>query len=206
MFRRALVRLPVHPERLVVEHLEPIHPDIARARSRIAGKHHGQRDVAPSVAGPALDDRERGERRVIGFHHFLTRRRADVLGPGLRDVEERAELLELVEEGAGHLEIEELRDAHAEVVDAFDAQCGRHPLGRAERIDQDRNAEPTDVLEEQGDVLITGRLRDAVRDLGDLQVSRHRDAHAPELSVLLQIGDELTEIGEGHRSSAYSWK
>jgi hypothetical protein len=58
----ALVRLPVHAEGSIVEHLQTVHADVAGAGEGIAREHGGQRDVASAVAGPALQDRQAGQR------------------------------------------------------------------------------------------------------------------------------------------------
>ena len=60
----ALVGLPVHAERHVVEDLQPVHADVARPGARVAREHRGQRDVAAPVAGPAAEDRQARERRI----------------------------------------------------------------------------------------------------------------------------------------------
>ena len=121
-----------------------------------------------------------------------------MLGTGLGQVEEIAHLAKLVEEGAGHLEVEELRHAPREIVEALDPEGGRHAPGGAEGVDQDGHAEAADALEEEGDIAIGRPLRDAIGDLGDLQIARHGGGDPHDLPVLVQVGDELAKIGEGH--------
>ena len=198
MLGGALVNLPVHAERLVVEHLETVHADIARPRDGIAREHHGKRDVAPGVSRPAADDGHRGERRPVRLDHFLAGGGAHALGAGLGDVEQVAELSELVEERARHPEVEELRHPCGQLVEPLDAKRRRHALGRAEGVDEHRRREPLHVLEEQRQVLLGGSLRDAVGDLGDLEVARDRCRHAAKLTALVEVRDELPEVGEGH--------
>jgi len=90
-------------------------------RAPVAGsrEHHGQRDVAAAVARPAFQDRQAGEGRVVGHDHLLARSGAHPLGPGLGQVEEVAELAQLLEHRAGHAQLEELGHPRAEVVQAL---------------------------------------------------------------------------------------
>jgi hypothetical protein len=135
---------------------------------------------------------------MIGLDDLLARGRPHALGPGLGEVEEIAELPQLVERGAGHPQIEQLGDPAGDVVETIDAERGGHALARAERVDEDGRVEALHVLEEQGHVASAPALRHAVGDLGDLQVTRDRRAHPLEPALLLEVGDELAEIGEGH--------
>jgi hypothetical protein len=136
---------------------------------------------------------------LLGLHHFLARRGPHALGAGLGQVEEIAELAQLVERGAGHAQVEQLGDPGRDVVEAIDAERGGHALARAERIDEQRHVEALHVLEEQGHVASARALGDTVGDLGDLQIARDRRAHPLEPALLLEVGDELAEIGEGQR-------
>src|SRR5262249_58565678 len=107
VLRAALVRLPVHAEGAIVEHLKTIHPDVARAGDGIAREHRRERDVPPSVAGPAREDRQPRERRLRRLDDFLARRAAHPPRRGLGDAEQGAELAHLVEERARYLEVEQ---------------------------------------------------------------------------------------------------
>ncbi len=195
----ALVRLPVHAERAIVEHLQPIHPDVARAGDGIAREHAGQRDVAAAVAGPAFQDRQCRQRRIRRLHDLLAGRGAHTAGRGLRNLEQRAQFLQLVEKGAGHLQIEQLRDARAEVVEPLDAQRRRHAVRAAEGVDEHRHLEALHVLEEERDVGLAPGLRHAVDDLGDLEVARDGRSHAAQVAATLEVRDELAQVAEGHR-------
>jgi hypothetical protein len=121
-----------------------------------------------------------------------------VLGAGLGHVEEVAELLELVDDRARHLHVEELGDAHRQVVQVLDAERCRHPLGRAEGVDEHRGVEALHALEQQGLVSLRRAFRDAIGDLGDLQVAGDAGAHALEVTGLLEVSDELAKVVEGH--------
>ena len=185
MLGRALVDLPVHAERLVVEDLKTIHADVALARDRITREDHGQCDVAPRVSRPAADDRQRRQRGPVRFDDLLTGRRAHALGPRLDEVEHVGDPLQLVEERARDAHVEQFRHTRRQLVQSFDAERRRHALRGAERIDEDRGGEALHVLEEERHVLAGGALRDAIGDLGDLEIARDRRGHStswPRLS------------------------
>jgi len=175
---------------------DPVLASETCALDLVGAKH--EREVAPGVPRPAADDGHRGERRPVRLDHFLAGGGAHALGAGLGDVEQVAELAELVEERAGHPEIEELRHPCGQLVEPLDAKRRRHALGRAEGVDEHRRRKPLHVFEEQGHVLLGGPLRDAIGDLGDLEVARDRCRHAAKLTALVEVCDELPEIGEGH--------
>ena len=195
---RALVDLPVHAERAIVVDLEPVHAHVARAAHRILREDHRKRDEAPRVPRPAAQHRQRREARPVGLDDLLARRRAHALGAGLGDVEEIAELLELLDDRARHPHVEELRDARRQVVQVLDAERRRHALRRAEGVDEHGRVEPLDVLEQERLVQLRRALRDAVGDLGDLEVAGDAGAHPLELSRLVEVCDELAEVVEGH--------
>ncbi len=191
----------MHAEGPLVADLQAVHADVARARDWIAREHEGQRDVPSCVPRPAAQDGQRCQARLIRLHDFLAGGAAHALGPGLGDVEEVAQLSQLVEEGPGHAQIEQLGHARREIGQVLDAQRRGHPLGRAEGIDEHGHVEPLDLLEEEGLIALAPPLGDAVRDLRDLQIARDAGPHAPELSVLLEMGDELAEVVEGHAAT-----
>ena len=161
----------MHAERLVVEHLKPVHPDVALTTDRIAREHAGEGDEAPGVARPATEDREAGQRRMLCLDDLLARRRCDVTRRRLDDVEQRAELSPALGERAGQREVEQLGDALAQIVEPVHAERPRHPLGRAEGVDDHRHLGAVDALEEERDVGITRCLRHTVGDLGDLEIT-----------------------------------
>ncbi len=182
-------------------HLQAVHADVARARDRIAREHEGQRDVPSRVPRPAAQNGQRGQAGLIHLDDFLAGSGAHALGSGLGDVEEVAQLSQLVEEGPGHAQIEQLGHARREIAQVLDAQRRGHPLGRAEGIDEHGHVEALDLLKEEGLIALAAPLGDAVRDLRDLQIARDARPHPPELSVLLEVGDELAEIVEGHAAT-----
>jgi hypothetical protein len=55
------------------------------------------------------------------------------------------------------------------------------------------------MFEEERLIPVGRALRDAVRDLGYLEITRDGGADAPEPPVLLEVADEGAEIFEGHR-------
>ena len=89
----------------------------------------------------------------------------------LCDVEERSELLHTLHEGARHAEIQEARDTIAELIEPLHLQGPCHAVGGAERVDEHGHVVALDAFEEQRDITIGGALRDAVHDLGDLEIT-----------------------------------
>src|SRR5207253_529929 len=92
----ALVGLPVHAEGPIVEDLEPVHPDVARAGARVPGEHARQRDVAAAVLGPAA------EHRHVGALNALEEERHVPLARPLRDAIGDLRDLEVARDGDGH--------------------------------------------------------------------------------------------------------
>ena len=74
-------------------------------------------------------------------------------------------------EGAGHAEIQEARDTIAELVEPLHLQGPCHAVGGAERVDEHGHVVALDAFEEDCDITIGGALRDAVHDLGDLEIA-----------------------------------
>src|SRR4030095_3244054 len=60
----ALADLPVHAGRLRVVDVHAVDAEVARVRLRVLGEHETERDEAPAVAGPQLEDRQRPEGRT----------------------------------------------------------------------------------------------------------------------------------------------
>ena len=117
---RVLVDVPVHAGGLLVEHLQPVHAHVARARPRMPGEHQRQGDVAAAVQRPALEDRQRLQVDLVaGEHHFLAGAALDHSGLQGGQVLEPPEGLELVPGAVGHLEGGELR--HPGASSSYDA-------------------------------------------------------------------------------------
>ena len=106
--------------------------------------------------------------------------------------------LQVFDDRCRHPHVEELGDTRRQLLQVLDPERGRHPLGRAEGVDEHRRVEALHALEQQGLVSLRRALRDAVGDLGDLQVAGDAGAHALEVPDLLQVSDELAEVLEGH--------
>ena len=168
---RALVDLPVHAERALIEDLEPVHAHVARARHGVRREHHRQRDEAPRVPRPAAQHGQRGEAgRSVSTTSWQGAERTR-LGPALATSKRSPSFLSLSTMRARHPQVEELRDARGELVEVLDAERRRHALGRAEGVDEHRHVEALDFSNRRAWLLLGRALRDAVRDLGDLEVA-----------------------------------
>jgi hypothetical protein len=182
--RADLVPLPVHGERVAIEHLDPVQADIADAAHWVGGDHHRQGDVPAAVPRPSGE-----EWNVVEVHfgvalHQLLARRATALHPGreLADFGQLREHGELSEESLGHLEVQHLGDPPADIVQALGAECQTHPAHRAEEVDGDGLGTPAailqqDMIEEEGGPS-PWALHDPVGDLRQLQSRAHRMGHA----------------------------
>ena len=190
------------------EHLDPVHPDVADAARRVGGDHHRKGDVAPAVAGPGGEEGDLVEiDRVAAKHHLVAGRPpAADLGWELAHLRQLGEHRQLPEESLGHLEIEQLRDPAPDGVELVHAERETHPPERAVEVDGDRVRAPPPVLQEhvleQERGAAAGALHAPVGDLGDLQPRAHRVGDPRQLAELVDGGEEFTEVGEGHGSSA----
>ena len=80
MLRAGLVPVPVHPRRGIVDHLHPVHSDVADAGNGTDRVHERKGDEAAAVLRPALEHGKRAQFRGV-LHHILAGRVALVL-PG----------------------------------------------------------------------------------------------------------------------------
>ena len=164
----ALVQVPVHTERLIVEDLEPIHADVALAGVRIVREHQRQGDVAAAIVGPALQDRQLRELEVLTTVHLLARRGGDQPRSGRGNAAELVQRLELAAEALGwpgERQGQQVLDLRAQVFPAVNAQGPRRPPIGAEGIHHDRHGATLHVAEQQGRAV---QLAHPVGDLGDL--------------------------------------
>ena len=79
-----------------------------------------------------------------------------------------------------------------------DAERGGYAVLRAERVHEHRHVEAVDALEQQRHVAVGRAFRDAIGDLGDFEIARDGRRDPPQPSVLLEVVDELAEVGEAH--------
>ena len=196
--RAHLVRLPVHPRRLPVVDLHPVGAHVASAGLRVARNDERQRDEAPGVHGPALQDWKRVEIGLAaGEHDLLARGIADQLGlraGDLRQVDERSRLVHQPLRRPLR-ERQELAHAVAKLVEMLHAQRPRDAPNRAVRVDEHGHVEALHVLEEEGRA---APLDHPVVDLGDLEVAADGRLDARQLAALLQECDELAYVLEFH--------
>ena len=138
VFGGHLLPLPVHACRLAVVDLHPVHADVALARCGIARMHAGQRDEAPAVVRPALENREVVEIEAFAPHDFFARGifGADGLGKRACQRPQLRQHLQLVEQALGSLHVHQPADALGDLVQPLDAQRQRHAPLTAELVDQ----------------------------------------------------------------------
>ncbi len=73
MLGALLMCLPMHAGCALVENLDAVAAAIALAGIGVAGENHGQRDEAPGVFRPALQDGVIEKRKIVAADHFLAR-------------------------------------------------------------------------------------------------------------------------------------
>src|SRR5215469_6312948 len=78
-----LLALPVHAGSAFVIDVQAIGSDVALTGLGIPGNYRRQRDEAPAVLGPALQDREIEQREFALLNHFLAGARGDFFGEEL---------------------------------------------------------------------------------------------------------------------------
>ena len=60
-----LVLVPVHPCRLMVENLQPVHADISDFGNGVHCADHGKRNEPAPIGGPALEDGNAGQVNLL---------------------------------------------------------------------------------------------------------------------------------------------
>jgi len=135
MFRGNFLALPVHAGGVFVIDLHAIHADIALSGARIASDHAGQRDKAPRIFRPALQDGEVEQRKVIALDDLF----AWPGGYGAREESsgfcQQRQHLQLVEKSLRRLHVHEHAHARADFVVGIHADRHLHACFGAELID-----------------------------------------------------------------------
>ncbi len=165
MLRPHLVRMPMHPRRLPIVHLHPIHADVTQTGLGMLRDDKGQRDESPAILRPALENRQRVERRRV-FDHFLAGRvlhRPRRPRGHLRQFRQGPQLLD---QRFRHLSMHERGDPRPDFVEVVHAQGERGSRGRAEEIDDQRILRALGVREPHRR---PPGAHQPIRDLGDLE-------------------------------------
>ena len=195
VLRSVLVDMPVHPCRAAVVLLQAIHTDVALARLGILRKDERQRHKGAAVIRPALQNGDLVEIWVLRLDDFLTWCIFHVLWEIDRLARHRDERHEvhLVLQGDVR-NLEDLRQLICHVVELLHAEGECHALVAAERIHEDGHLRALYILKEQGNVLRALALRDAIRDLRDLELRVNLRRDAAEQSTLLKCRDVFAQI------------
>jgi len=134
-----LVDLPVHERRAAVDHLHPVHADVACAAARVARDHRGQREKRRRIAGPAPLHRQEREVDVVALQDDVVHRpAANGLRPRIRDRLQLLQAAHLVHQSRRRLHLEHVAQLARDVVELLAAESEAHaPLGlRDQRLDQ----------------------------------------------------------------------
>ena len=175
VFRTLLLALPMHARAARVIHLQPIGSGITLARFRIFGDDRRQRDEAPAIERPTLQDGKIEQREVVALDHFLTRAGGNLLGEKLAHFGQHGQHLDFVEDALRRLDVHEVLDPVGDLVKRVHIKRHPHATLGAELVDQDLRARMAfDVFEKQRRAAWPVRaarspLGDAVGDFGDLQ-------------------------------------
>ena len=194
-----LMNVPMHARGLAVVLLQAVHAHVALARTRVIREGQGQCHEGAAIVRPALEDGDFVEIRMLCLHDLLAGRILHVLREVYRVLELRDE------RNHAHLvlhreirQLQELAQFVGHIVKFLHAECHSHALVAAECIHKHGHLRALDVLEEQGHVLAALQLRDAIRDLRDLELRIYFRLDAPEQAALLQRRYELAQIFIGH--------
>ena len=203
---RNLLPLPMHPGRLPVVDLHPVHAHIAFTVARVARHHARQRDKPPAIVRPALQNRKLIQVKTIAQNHFLARGvfPAHRLRKCARQCAQLRQHFELVKKSLRRFQIQQASDPLCNLIQPFHAQRQRHPPLTAELIDEDfMTWMPLDVLKQQRrpacGILARAKLRYPVGNLGNLQLRRDFSADALEFASLFQCFDPLAQVVVSHR-------
>ena len=197
-----LVQLPVHERRAAVDHLHPVHADVAAAGLRILRDHGREGDERRGVARPAALDRQAAEIDVVALvEHLLARRFRDDLRPCVRDRLQLEQTSDLLAQTLRRLEVEDVADLRGGVVEPLDPERQAHAPLRAELVDEERVLRALRVLEQERR---PARLHDPVDNLRDLEVGIGLGGDAPQLALALEEGDPGAEVTGRRRHGAFS--
>ena len=116
----------------------------------------------------------------------------------LHDVEERAELAQLSTNEPGILRSRSFATRSPSSSSRSTPSAAAMRSGEPKALMSTGVVKPSTFSKSSARFVVGGPLRHAVGDLGDLEVARDGRGHAAELAALLEVRDELAEIGEGH--------
>ena len=189
-----LVHLPVHVGGACIDHLHPVHAEVADARLRVLRDDRGKRDEGGRILRPAALDRKPAEVHIVALEHdLLARSLRDGLRHGVGDRLQLQEASHLLHETLRRLHVEHLAQLRRRVVELLDAQGEAHAPFGSELVDEERMRRSLRMLEEERR---SSGLDDAVGDLRDLEIRIDLGRDASELALALEERDPLPEIGE----------
>ncbi len=216
MLRPAAMLEPAHDKLVPAQLLHPVDAEIvvvlALAR-RPARDDERPGDQRPGLVGPAGLDGQTVEVDIVARqHHFLTRCLAPHQpAPALRlhrqDGLGQRDQVQRLAQAPGRLGLLEIGEQFAHLAQivtrapllAAQRHPARHPLDRAEQVDQHRHLARSPVL--VGHVLEqkrrAARMERTLVDLRDLPVHRHRLGDAHQVAVRLQPIEEVAQRGIG---------
>ncbi len=195
VLRALFMRLPVHARGALVVDLHAIHAAIALAGVGIARKHQRQGDEAAAILRPAFQHRIIEQGKAPGADDLLARAFGHDLGKERSHLGQLWQHLQLADEAFGHAHFQVFRDALRHGLDRVHLQRDLHLAHAGEAVDQHRNAIALGLFKQQRGAAGFDR---AVGEIRDFQDGVHFKGDALELLVLLQRGDEFTQIGVGH--------
>src|SRR5579885_1311593 len=150
MLCSVLLRLPVHTRGPLVIHLHAIHSNVSLARLGILRKHQRERDKAPSILRPCLQDRKIKQIDVGSLSNdFLARAILDALGEKRPQFRQLWQHLDFVKEPLWRLHLEKALNPLRHLVQLPHLEGQLHTSHAAECIDQHGHARAFRVLKQQ---------------------------------------------------------
>ena len=204
-----LVDLPVHSGRPSIIDLHPIHADIAVAGVGVLGEDGRQRDEAPAIVRPALEDWQIVQGKISArlVNDLLAGGGADVARFGVDDINAIAEERESFLQSRRWLGLHEELHLVGELVDFFKSESHGHAAARAHGVDGEREggllAVDCRLFKEEG-LSTTRRFHLAIGEFRDLEFRGDRRGDPAEFAGRFQSFAERSEGRMGHFEEKYS--
>ena len=193
---------PAHDQLVLADLLLAIDAEVLSLLVGTAGDGQPPGDQGRHIPGPAVLDGDLIQIHRVPFqHHLLTGGRREPLGRHVEHLLEDGQLLHQLLEPARRLRLFQIGEPGPHLAQGADvglAHAHGNPVRRAEQVGQHRHGVALGILKQQSRA---PRTQGTVADLGHLQIGVYLATDAPELSVLFQLRDKITQVLVFHAST-----